>query len=162
MNVIRVTLVITDPCYLKHSDTLMKRSTIYGDWSCMVYKGDREENILPKQWDEEYFKFFYEYNHEPLMSNPEERKMRYEEFKTFKKNWLKANCLGEFCADAGMVGVYNWNTMHPKDREWCESHPWCAAIIKDFTGDVEFEIEDESVYVVGKGNFDFFSIQSGL
>ena len=162
MNVINTILVITDPCYLEHSSSLMKRSTIYGDWSCMVYKGNRKDNTLYEQWNETYFKFFYEYNSKPLINNPEDRKKRLEEFKAFKEKWLKEHCLGEFCADAGAVGVFSWNTMDPKDREWCKEHPWCAAIIEDFTGDVEFEVEDETVYVVGKGNFDFFSTQSGF
>lgn len=162
MNVINTTLVITDPYYLKDSYALMKRNTIYGDWSCMVYKGKREENSLPKQWDEKYFKFFSEYNSKPLIYSLYEREKRRIEFKEFKKKWLNEHCLGEFCADTGMVGVFNWNIMHPKDREWCKNHPWCAAIIENFSGDIDFEVEDKSVYVVGKGNFDFFSTQSGL
>lgn len=158
----RGTFVITDPCYLKHSYPLQQRSTIYGDWSCMIYKGDRKKNILPKEWDKYYFKFFKEYNSEPLISNEEERNKRYEEYKAFKYNWLKENCLGEFCADAGEVGIFFWETMNPTDRKWCEEHPWCAVVIKDFEGEITFEVEDNTVFVVGKGNFNFFSTQSGL
>ena len=162
---IETTFVITDPCYLHGYPTdspLMRRSTIYGDWSCMVYKGDRKENTLYKQWNETYFNFFKEYNSEPLLSNEEDRVKKFEEFKSFKENWLKENCLGEFCADAGEVGIFNWKTMEPQHREWCETHPWCAAIIRDFKGNVNFEVEHDTVFVVGKGNFDFFSIQSGF
>ena len=46
MKVEGITLVITDPCYIKKSPGVTKyldRSTIYGDWSCMCYKGDKEE-----------------------------------------------------------------------------------------------------------------------
>lgn len=156
------TFVITDPCYVKHSYPLKKRNTIYGDWSCMVYKGNRKENTLPKQWDEFYFKFFKEYNSEPLVSNEEKRKKKYEEYKVKKENWLKENCIGEFTADAGEVGIFNWNTMTPEDRKWCEEHPWCATIIKNFDGEINFEVENDTLYVVGKGNFDFFSTQSGF
>lgn len=40
------TLVITDPCYMKHTSSakaLINESTIYGDWSCMCYKCNKEE-----------------------------------------------------------------------------------------------------------------------
>ena len=46
MKVKNITLVITDPCYIKNSGRATKyidRNTIYGDWSCMCYKGDSEE-----------------------------------------------------------------------------------------------------------------------
>ena len=46
MKVEGITLVITDPCYIRNSDNATKyidESTIYGDWSCMCYKGSKEE-----------------------------------------------------------------------------------------------------------------------
>ena len=56
MKVEGITLVITDPCYIKNSGRATKyidRNTIYGDWSCMCYKGDSEEaKKKSKEWDE--------------------------------------------------------------------------------------------------------------
>jgi hypothetical protein len=154
-----MTIVITDPCYLESRPPLKRRDTIYGDWSCMVYKGDRKENTLPEEWDEKYFAFFSSYN---SGLTEKEKEKKYKEFMAFKDKWLEDNCLGEFCADGGEVAVFDWDSLSQTDKDWCKSHPWCAAIIKDFTGHVDFEVEDDCVFVVGKGNFNFFSIQSGL
>ena len=76
MKVEGITLVITDPCYIKNSGRATKyidRNTIYGDWSCMCYKGDSEEaKKKSKEWDEIYFNFFKTYNFGGL--NKEEKK----------------------------------------------------------------------------------------
>ena len=56
------TIVITDPCYIKQTLSPMKRNTIYGDWSCMVYPGNMKENKKYEEWDEYYTNFFHEYN----------------------------------------------------------------------------------------------------
>ena len=76
MKVEGITLVITDPCYIKKSPGVTKyfdRSTIYGDWSCMCYKGDKEEaKKKSKEWDNYYFNFFNTYNFGDL--NKEEKK----------------------------------------------------------------------------------------
>lgn len=161
---VKGTIVITDPCYLKsyYSSCLMRRNTIYGDWSCMVYKGTMEGNSLPAQWYDFYFKFFYEYNSEPIRSNQDAKKEKYEEFMAFKKKWLEDYCLGEFCADAGEVGVFEYDNLNDENKQWIKEHPWCAAVIEDFDGDVEFVVKDDSLHIIGTGNKPFFTVQSGL
>ena len=158
---IKGTIVITDPCYIKRAFPRMKRNTIYGDWSCMVYTGDMESNKLNGQWDEYYFKFFNEYNFSG--KEPDEKKKMSEEFKEFKHKWLKDNCLGEFCADSGNVAIFSYDDLSLDEIDWINSHPWCATVIEDFDGDVDFIVGDnDDVHVVGKGNIDFFSTQSGF
>jgi flagellar biosynthesis GTPase FlhF len=93
----------------------------------------------------------------------EEKDVMLAEHKKFREEWGK-NILGEFCADAGKVGVFEWDKLGEKNQKWVTDHPWCAAVIKDFDGDVEFELIDESVHVVGtteNHTNDFFSTQSG-
>ena len=162
---IKGTVIITDPCYVKGTSWhLMKRNTIYGDWSCMVYPGTIEGNTKPLEWDKKYFEFFNEYNFSG--KSKEEKKELCAKHNDFKKKWLEENgILGEFCADSGEVAVYD--SLDDKDYEWCEKHPWCATIIKDFDGEVEIvERNDEAghktVHVIGTGNKPFFSVQSGL
>ena len=62
MKVEGITLVITDPCYIKKSPGVTKyldRSTIYGDWSCMCYKCDKEEATENfERLTNEYFAYF--------------------------------------------------------------------------------------------------------
>lgn len=160
-------IVITDPCYMKNSKNscAMQRGTIYGDWSCMVYPGKLEENKKYEEWNEHYFKFFNDYNF--TGKTKDEKKAMREEFNKFKEEWKK-NILGEFCADSGQVGVFEWDKLSTEDQKWALERPWCATIIKDFSGEVEFEIEiqgdTKSVHVVGyshNGQNDFFSVQSG-
>ena len=108
------------------STNYINNSTLYGDWSCTVYK--EEDNEV----------------------------------------------LGEFCADSGRVGVFDLQEILEYNsgfEKWASEHPWCVAIIKDFSGDVWMEIEevslgdgsiDYSVHVVGKGSVNFKSFQTGL
>lgn len=149
-------IVITDPCYIIDDDNdsdwnkcecgecmenlgikhYLCRDTIYGDWSCTTYDSDTGE------------------------------------------------VLGEFCADAGMVAVFLLDEVlayNPKFKLWEES-PWAATLIKDFDGDVEMKVvhtegvyeddgkwhkkgdkwEDDSLSVVGVGNVNFETRQTGF
>lgn len=152
-------IVITDPCYL-NAHPFDKSNTIYGDWSCMVYKGTLETSTKPEEWNEIYFDFFKKYNSN---KTDDEKKNLLNEFSKIKENWKKDNTfLGEFCADAGEVGIFDYDKLNNSDKEWIEKHPWCATVIKDFDGKVSIELIDNSIHVIGKGNFNFFSVQSGL
>lgn len=160
-----VTLVITDPCYIKHTSTaraFIIESTIYGDWSCMCYKGDSEEaKKKSKEWDTYYFNFFNTYNFGGL--NEEEKKNLFKEFDETKKAFIEANCYGEFCADGGRVAVYDYDKLNEKDQDWIKEHDWCACIIPNYTGEFEYVVEEEdgnrSAHIVGDG---FYTTQSGL
>ena len=153
------TIVITDPCYMKRSLALMKRSTIYGDWSCMVYPGKLDESKDPAEWDKHYFEFFHEYNF--TGKTAEEQAKLSEDYKAFREAW-SSKILGEFCADAGMVGVFRYDLLADSDKAWVKEHPLCACVIENFTGDIDFLVRDNSVYVVGSGEKPFFSTQSGF
>lgn len=112
------------------------RDTLYGDWSCTTYNSDTHEE------------------------------------------------LGEFCADAGMVGVFLLDEVlkYNPDFDYHINRPWTTTLIKDFNGEVEFEIihtegvyeedtrfynkgekwEDDSVSVIGRGNINFETKQTGF
>lgn len=112
------------------------RDTLYGDWSCTTYD-----------------------------SNTHER-------------------LGEFCADAGMVGVFLLDEVlkYNPDFNYHIERPWTTTLIKDFDGEIDFEIvhtegvyedgtkfyskgekwEDDSVSVIGRGNINFETRQTGF
>lgn len=92
--------------------------------------------------------------------------------------------LGEFCADSGMVGVFNLEEVlmyNPDFKKFIEEHPWCVTVIENFNGNVEFEIKEtpggvidkdgnghrkgevwtnKELSVVGKGNIEFRSLQT--
>ena len=160
---IKGTIVITDPCYLKNAYTecYMKRGTIYGDWSCMVYPGKFGENKKSEEWNEHYFNFFEKYNFSGKTN--EEKENMLKEFKEFKKNWKETETLGEFCADSGNVGVFKYSSLSKENKEFISTHDWCAAVIDDFEGDIDFYVDEKNnLHVIGIGNKDFFTTQSGL
>ena len=148
-------IIITDPCYIikKNSgdwgkcgygdnmkalgiENYLCRDTIYGDWSCTTFNSDTKEAI------------------------------------------------GEFCADAGMVAVFLLDEVlaYNPDFDFYETKPWTTTLIKDFEGDIEINIihiegvydddtewhskgdkwEDNEVRVIGKGNINFETHQTGL
>lgn len=183
------TIIITDPCYLAHgmSEELDRRlwdesdcgedlsvfgltqwiseSTIYGDWSCHTYKGTKEE-VQNKvvEWDTFYKDFFYKHNFEQL-SEEEKDKLR-EDYFTKEKEFVKENTLGRFCADAGMVCVVYLEEVlkvNPHFKQWADEHNWCVTIIENFDGNVEYEIDENGeAHIVGLGNINFYTSQSGF
>lgn len=160
------TLVITDPCYLKGSTPDMRAGTIYGDWTCMVYPGHINTNHQYEIWDEKYVKFFNKYNFAVL--SPEEQEKVSKEFRKEKEKWIKENTLGEFCADAGEVGVFRWSAISSNDKAWINEHPGCAAIIENVTGTVwinttvDSKNGSKSRHIICDGETPFFTMQSGL
>lgn len=168
-------IVITDPCYIvKREDwdgnyclpesftDYICRDTLYGDWSCMTYKGSADTD-LPASWDEMYFNMFRAYNTEGL--SDEDKRALAEAFNTTKKAWVSEHCYGEFCADAGMVCVAYLDEVlkyNPEFETFIKEHPWCVTVIEDFDGEVEDVEEDGSLMLIGTGNKPFFTIQSGL
>lgn len=82
--------------------------------------------------------------------------------------------LGGFCADAGLVSVFLLEEVLKYDPkfDYHLNRPWTTTLIKDFEGDIEithFEDEEETVKrpekevsVIGKGNVNFFTTQTGL
>ena len=72
--------------------------------------------------------------------------------------------IGEFCADAGMVGVFLLDEVlkyNPKFDYHLE-RPWTTTLIKDFDGEVDIVEIDGAVQVIGKGNINFVTKQTGL
>lgn len=92
--------------------------------------------------------------------------------------------IGKFCADAGLVAVFLLDEVlkYNPDFDYHIERPWTTTLIKDFDGEVNFEIvhtegvyeedtswckkgekwEDDSVQVIGKGNINFIGKQTGL
>ena len=111
-------------------------TTLYGDWSCTTFNSDTKEPI------------------------------------------------GEFCADGGEVGVFLLEEVlkYNPDFNYHIEKPWTTTLIKNFTGEVsiikrhnegvyeedtEFhkkgeKWEDDSIHVIGKGNVNFETAQTGF
>ena len=92
--------------------------------------------------------------------------------------------LGEFCADSRMVGVFLLEEVlkYNPEFDYHITRPWTTTVIKDFHGEVSFDVktiegiyeenteywkkgekwEERTLEVVGTGNINFFTRQTGL
>lgn len=115
-------------------------STIYGDWSCTTYK-----------ITEDPYK---------AINNFIDASEKGEDY------GIKCSKLGNFCADAGLVSVFNLDEVrkyNPDIDKWIASHDWCVTTIPNFDGDVNYYVDKQgSAHIVGVGNVSFFTDQTGL
>ncbi len=148
-------IIITDPCYIVPNDTdwckcnygknmevlgiynCISESTIYGDWGCTTYNiGDRNPFDVIKEL----------------------------EGGVYLPSYLKS--IGKFCADAGMVGVFNLEEVakyNPDIYIWIIKHPWCVTTIPDFEGEIKYMIDgDNNAHIVGIGDINFVTLQTCL
>ncbi len=146
-------IIITDPTYAVESkiwtteadiysgygldsvfgDDYIFGDTIYGDWSCTVYGvGSR---------------------------NPQKFISQYQ---ASTGNLIRGlPVLGNFCADAGLVGVFYAD----RSRKIKSIPRHCWTRIDDFHGTVQRYVVGQSVYIIGfsdSGRDNFVSIQTGL
>ena len=179
------TILITDPCYLDHNSgedlwfdsscgedlsvfgcsQWISESTIYGDWSCHTYKGVKSEiQEFINHWDNLYIDFFRKYNAPDIKED--ERKALLSEYKQFSKEFKDKYTYGSFCADAGMVCVVYLDEVlkvNPGIQDLIDKCPHCATVIEDFDGDIRYEVDDDGdAHIVGTGNKNFYTSQSGL
>lgn len=115
-------------------------STIYGDWSCTTYKITEDP-----------------YKAINSFIDASEKGEEYG---------IKCSKLGNFCADAGLVSVFNLDEVrkyNPDIDKWIASHDWCVTTIPNFDGEVNYYVDKQgSAHIVGVGNVSFFTDQTGL
>ena len=157
-------ILITDPCYWMKDEEFnkyclgtepgeivllnpinnmqgMMADTIYGDWHCEVYKTDGPV-------DQSVLEDIIKYNKVPV-----------------------GTLVGEFTADAGLVSIseYNetWDYDKKKAEDLVDKYTWTAALLNDFDGDITFvdiypgEDSEPMRCILGKGNYNFYTIQVG-
>lgn len=178
------TIVITDPCYIikktqecqndwerceygERMEVLgithyISESTIYGDWSCTTYSTnctDVENQV------EEISRIC-----KKALEAAEEYGESSKEFTECKEKFDKITSslerIGVFGADAGMVSVFLLDEVliyNPDFFQEIKKHPWCVTVIPDFDGDVKYYIDEEGeAHIIGKGNINFLTFQTGL
>lgn len=129
----------------------ISESTIYGDWSCTTYQTEKE----PKELLESILRV--------LNDNLECGEYEDDESSVF----CESKDIGGFCADAGLVGVFLLDEIlayNPNWKSWIEEHSWCATIIENFEGEVEYYIDkvNEEAHIVGTGSINFYTAQTGV
>lgn len=140
MKVENKTIIITDPCYICKTDE---------DWDKCEY-GDKMEMLEHITNYESSNTIYGDWSCTVYEGNIEQHS------DTNKK-------LGKFCADAGMVAVFELDEVlkYNPNYDDIEKIPYAVTVIPDFTGEVTIENIDGSIYVIGKGNINFYSIQTG-
>ena len=176
VEVVNKTIIITDPCYISDGECedwkddyepYIVKNTIYGDWSCSVYKGSKEEveNII-EAWDQFYISWWEVINRKDLTS--EEEDALEEKYQKKSAEYKEKYLIGNFCADAGMVAVYDSDKIPPEKLQWCKEHDWCACFIENYTGPIKYIIEEhiaadnhkyKTAHIVGNC---FYTSQSGF
>jgi len=142
-------IIITDPCYIAKDN----------DW--------------PDFLDDEY-------KGKNAIKNFIERDTIYGDWSCTVFDIITKNSIGQFCADAGLVGVFLLSEVlqYNPSFNYHTERPWTTALIKDFDGDIWFEVYEEydeeygydyTVHVVGKGTntktgepIEFITSQTGL
>lgn len=171
------TIVITDPCYVSDAepeewknkyDPYLVKDTLYGDWSCRVYKGNKEElEHIINEWDVFYGDWWKRWNFEDLTEG-EKEKLR-KEFNEKEAEYNKRYSYGSFCADAGMVAVYDADKLPTEVIEELKKKSWCACFIENYSGPIRYVVEEHvdeddghkycTAHIEGDG---FYSSQSGF
>ena len=150
-------IIITDPCYIMRSEHHGTKPITEDDWRACGYGENMEVLGI----------------HTYLTRNT-----IYGDWSCTTYNKDTEEKLGEFCADAGLVSVFLLDEVlkYNPDFDYHINKPWTTTLIKDFNGDitidvVEYEYEneeteemesDEEVRVIGTGNINFFTSQTGI
>ena len=183
-------IIITDPCYIDTEDNKLWNgssfdifsgyglsvfgftkyfweNTEYGDWSCTtLLSGEKAEKIM-NELDDMYFNFISKYNNKEIYKTDENRKQMCEAYTAKRAKFEKDSSiiLGNFCADSGLVGVFLLDEVlkfNPK-FDYHINKLWTTTLIKDFDGNIEMgRDKEDGVSVIGNGNIEFYTTQSGL
>lgn len=153
-------IIITDPCYIIPNTPEYDR-----DWEKCSYGEDMEAlgftNCITS---DTYYGDWSCTVYEMIFEKLEDPKVIYD----------IGEEIGEFCADAGKVGVFLLDEVlkYNPDFDYHIEKPWTTTLIKDFDGYVDFEFTEEydeniddllsNLIVVGKGNINFVGYQTGL
>jgi hypothetical protein len=147
-------IIITDPCYIMRSE---ENELTRNDWEACEY-GDNMEVLGINNY---------------LTSETE-----YGDWSCTTINKDTNTSIGNFCADAGLVSVFLLEEVlkYNPDFDYHINNKHTTTLIKDFDGDVEIthrdfkyfdeeeneEYDDREVSVIGKGNINFYTTQTGF
>lgn len=170
------TIIITDPCYIikKFGENPYQFPWELGleeKLGKVAYK-ELCKNYLNWQHDHnDWRKCDYGGNMKALgITNYISRDTIYGDWSCTTYNTDTNEVLGHFCADAGMVAVFELDEVlkYNPDFNYHIEKPWTTTMLKDFTGNIiieEFSIDDEKdseIRVIGKVNINFYTTQTGL
>ena len=178
-------IIITDPCYIRSREgekyrpkynnyyrfrTAKEYPDYDGKHSKMFENDSNEYNKAYKEWEEQYpdlcdltngYSDFSKLDFSEVLC----RDTLYGDWSCHTYNSDTKEILGKFCADSGMVAVFLLDEVlkYNPNFDYHITKPWTTTLIKDFKGDVHFEIIDEETLIIkGKGNINFETNQTGF
>lgn len=160
------TIIITDPCYITKSkdwdgqDTdfsklgitnYIAEDTIYGDWSCTTYSTPNK-GVIP------HLNSIMETTDSLYGEEDSTQRMLMEDYLDDLIHEDKV--IGEFCADAGMVGVFLEKELDAYNPDWRILTRWYTEI-ENFEGDIEYYVDGNmNAHIIGEGNVNFYTLQT--
>ena len=141
-------IIVTDPCYIvkKHADLdkLISEGFIDSIRHCII------ESTLYGDWSCTTYKTDKDpisvINQPGLISD--------------------SIILGEFCADAGLVGVFYLDEVikyNPAFKDKIKKNPHIATILYDFNGCISYQTGPyQNAHIIGIGNYNFYTLQTGF
>jgi hypothetical protein len=183
-------IIITDPCYIiKEAEDYkdMKSKPKWEDYITVEYKDNKELFLKQSAKYNEAYNAWEEKNKDHwelcdygesmeklgintyLTRSTEDGDWSCTTYKTNNKTKKKER-IGNFCADVGMVSVFLLEEVlkYNPNFNYHTEKLWTTTLIKDFDGEVNIKLVkvgkkgDEEVRVIGKGNIDFFTTQTGF
>lgn len=176
-------IIITDPCYIirepKGKPVFKKYPLLKGKSGKSFDSFTKEETLSykqyladVKQWEEDNASELNHWSDCDYGDNMEILGIKnYICRGTIYGNWscttynLDTNKkLGNFCADAGLVAIFLLDEVlkYNPDFDYHTNRKWTTTLIKNFIGEVNFEVFNNEVKVIGKGNINFYTKQTGL
>lgn len=188
-------IIITDPCYiLKHRDDTtaprwedymrlpsyqgmnkkqLEEVGYFEDYKNLQAAKAKWEEENPDDWDVcDYGYSFEALGFKKWMS----RSTIYGDWSCTTFDMDTRGALGRFCADGGMVAVFDLKEVLEYNPEYDDhfKKPWCVTLIENFKGTVQFVVDEDtdnefSVHVIGHGvntetgePINFITSQTGL
>ena len=147
-------IIITDPCYIDTEDNKLwdgKDVDIFSGSGLhkMGFTNYIWEDTLYGDWSCTTFEI------KPGSSKKSTDRLTKDDIK---------GSLGQFCADAGLVGVFLLDEVlkfNPK-FDYHKERDWTTTLIKDFDGDIVYEVNGDEAQIRGTGNINFVTRQTGF
>lgn len=139
-------VIITDPCYIiKDNENNDWKKCGYGE--CMEAQLEELNKLDSTRWD-----LIKKYGSDSVQAKIYDDKIA--------DATVDIKSIGQFCADAGLVGVFLLDEVlkYNPEFDWWVSRPWTTTLIKDFDGEINYYVSnDDSAHIIGVGNVNFYT-----
>jgi hypothetical protein len=148
-------IIITDPCYIDTPEDTLWR----GDKNFDIFTGNglSKFGFTNYIWEDT---IYGDWSCTTFKLKPDSANKRTTDLTKFDVDGK----IGSFCADAGLVGVFLLDEVlkfNPK-FDYHTERKHTTTLIKDFDGDIIYEVNGDEAQIRGTGNINFVTRQTGL